>query len=225
MKSTFISIVSHELKTPVALIKGYVGTLRREDARWDRKVVEESLQVIEEEADRLAVYIENLLDATRLQANGFNIKKTDVQVAELIHHIVERMQTQTHQHTITDNVPIPLPVILADETRLNQLLTNLVNNSIKYSKCGNIIISARIHRDNIIVCVSDEGQGIDPNDAPFVFDRFYRASEAVKKTKGAGLGLYLAKAIVDGHGGQIWIDPDYHKGARICFCLPIPPVL
>ena len=221
MKSTFISVVSHELKTPVALIKGYVGTLRREDARWDRKIVEESLQVIEEEADRLGIYIENLLDATRLQANGFSIKKNDVQISELINHVVDRMQTQTNQHTILADVPAPLPVILADETRVNQLLTNLVNNSIKYALGGKIIISARIHSDNIIICVSDEGRGIDPNDAPFVFDRFYRASDAVKKTKGAGLGLYLSKAIVEAHGGQIWIDPNYHQGARICFCLPI----
>jgi K+-sensing histidine kinase KdpD len=221
MKSTFISVVSHELKTPVALIKGYVGTLRRDDARWDRKIVDESLQVIEEEADRLSIYIENLLDATRLQANGFSIKKNDVQIAELIHHVVERMQTQTQKHALTSEIPNPLPVILADETRLNQLLTNLVNNAIKYSSEGKITISARLHGENIIICVSDEGRGIDPNDAPFVFDRFYRASEAVKKTKGAGLGLYLSKAIVEAHGGQIWIDPEYHHGARICFCLPI----
>jgi len=221
MKSTFISVVSHELKTPVALIKGYVGTLRRKDAKWDRKIVEESLQVIEEEADRLSIYIENLLDATRLQANGFSIKKTDVQISELIIHVVNRMQTQTNQHTIVADVPAPLPVILADETRVNQLLTNLVNNSIKYASGGKITISTRIHSDNIIICVSDEGRGIDPNDAPFVFDRFYRASDAVKKTKGAGLGLYLSKAIVEAHGGQIWIDPNYHQGARICFCLPI----
>jgi K+-sensing histidine kinase KdpD len=177
--------------------------------------------VIEEEADRLSVYIENLLDASRLQANGFSIKKTDVQLTELIHHVVERMQTQTHKHTIESDIPVQLPITLADETRLEQLLTNLVNNSIKYSPKGKITISARIHGENIITCVSDEGQGIDPNDAPFVFDRFYRASDAVKKTKGAGLGLYLSKAIVEAHGGQIWIDQNYHNGARICFCIPI----
>lgn len=221
MKSTFISVVSHELKTPVALIKGYAGTLRRDDARWDRKIVAESLQVIEEEADRLSTYIENLLDVTRLQANGFSIKKTDVQMAELITHVVDRLQTQTKKHIIIADIPAPLPVILADEIRINQLLTNLVNNSIKYASGGKITVSARVHQDNIITCVTDEGRGIDPNDAPFVFDRFYRASDAVKNTKGAGLGLFLAKAIAESHGGQIWIDPDYHQGARICFCLPI----
>ena len=221
MKSTFISVVSHELKTPVALIKGYVGTLRRDDARWDRKIVDESLQVIEEEADRLGIYIENLLDATRLQANGFSIKKTDVQLSELINHVAERLKTQTRKHKIVVDIPVLLPVIVADEIRINQLLSNLVSNAIKYSPGGKITIGAKVHGDNIIVCVSDEGPGIDPNDAPFVFDRFFRAADAAKKTKGAGLGLFLSKAIVEAHGGQIWIDPNKGKGARICFCLPI----
>ncbi len=221
MKTTFISVVSHELKTPVALIKGYVSTLRREDARWDRKIVDESLQVIEEEADRLSIYIENLLDATRLQSNSFGLKRTDVQIASLIERVAERFQTQTTQHEIKTNLPDNLPVILADELRLNQLLANLVSNSIKYAPGGVIEIGAESRGDNIIVCVSDEGPGINPNDAPFVFDRFYRSPDATRQTKGAGLGLYLAKAIVDSHGGKIWIDPQKGKGACICFSMPL----
>ena len=221
MKTTFISVVSHELKTPVALIKGYVGTLRRDDVRWDKKVVQESLQVIEEEADRLANYIENLLDATRLQTNSFSLKRTDIQLATVIQRAAERLQTQTTAHQIVTNLPGDLPVILADEIRINQLLSNLISNAIKYAPGGKIEISAEARGENIIVCVSDEGPGIDPNDAPFVFDRFYRSPDATKQTKGAGLGLYLAKAIVDSHGGRIWIDPEKGKGACICFSLPI----
>ncbi|MCX6055768.1 MAG: ATP-binding protein [Chloroflexi bacterium] len=221
MKTTFISVISHELKTPVALIKGYVGTLRRDDVRWDRKIVDESLQVIEEEADRLSIYIENLLDATRLQANSFGLKRTDVQLTKTIEHVAERLQTQTTNHKIITNLPENLPVIMADEIRINQLLSNLISNSIKYSPGGNIEISVVERGDNLVVCVSDEGPGIDPNDAPFVFERFYRSPDATKQTKGAGLGLFLAKAIVEAHGGRIWIDPEKGKGACICFSLPI----
>lgn len=221
MKTTFISVVSHELKTPVALIKGYVGTLRRDDVRWDKKVVQESLQVIEEEADRLANYIENLLDATRLQTNSFSLKRTDIQLSTVIQRTAERLQTQTTTHQIVTNLPADLPVILADEIRINQLLSNLISNAIKYAPGGKIEISAEWRGENIIVCVSDEGPGIDPNDAPFVFDRFYRSPDATKQTKGAGLGLYLAKAIVDSHGGRIWVDPEKGKGACICFSLPV----
>ncbi len=221
LKSTFISVVSHELKTPVALIKGYVSTLRRDDAKWDRKIVDESLRVIEEEADRLSGYIENLLDVTRLQANGFSIKRTDIQLSDVIKRVAKRQQTQSKSHTISVDIPDPLPVILADDTRIEQVLSNLVTNSIKYSPGGEIKIKAIKQGDNIITCVSDEGPGIDPNDAPFVFDRFYRSPDATKQTKGAGLGLYLAKAIIEAHGGRIWIDTEVGKGARICFCLPI----
>jgi K+-sensing histidine kinase KdpD len=209
------------LKTPVALIKGYVGTLRREDTTWDSAIVHESLQVIEEEADRLSGYIENLLDATRLQASGFTVKRSDLQVADLIEHVAARFRTQTSKHTITTKLPANLPIILADETRLNQVFSNLVSNAIKYSAGGEICISAEVHGDNMIFCISDEGPGIDPNDLPFVFDRFYRSPDAIRQTKGAGLGLYLAKAIVETHGGRIWVDPEHGKGARICFSLPI----
>ena len=221
LKSTFISVISHELKTPVALIKGYVGTLRRDDARWDRKIVDESLLVIEEEADRLSEYIENLLDATRLQAHGFGLKRNDMQIADVIKRVAERQQTQTRKHTIIVDLPEPLPIVLADDNRINQVVSNLVSNSIKYTNSGEIVIRAEKDRENIIVCVSDEGPGIGPNDAPFVFDRFYRSPDATKQTKGAGLGLFLAKAIIEAHGGRIWIDPEYEKGARICFSLPV----
>jgi signal transduction histidine kinase len=220
-KSTFISVISHELKTPVALIKGYVGTLRRDDTDWNKAIVQESLQVIEEEADRLGEYIENLLDTTRLQASGFSIKRTDLQIANLVEHIAERFRTQTTKHTITVNLPPSLPVILADEARINQVFSNLISNAIKYSPGGVITISGEVRGSNIIFCISDEGPGIDPNDLPFVFDRFYRSQNAIRQTKGAGLGLYLAKAIIEAHEGRMWIDSEHGKGARICFSLPI----
>ena len=221
LKSTFISVVSHELKSPVALIKGYVSTLRREDARWDRKIVDESLQVIEEEADRLNSYIENLLDASRLQAQGFSLNFTDVQLADIIRHTADRFQTQTKKHKIVVDLPDSLPVIQADEVRIDQVLSNLISNSIKYAPGGEIRIAAEVKSDFLVVCVSDEGPGINPADVPHLFDRFYRSSEAIRNTKGTGLGLYLSRQIIRGHGGRIWVNPETGKGARICFCLPL----
>jgi signal transduction histidine kinase len=220
LKSTFMSIVSHELKTPVALIKGYVSTLRREDADWGSEVIQDSLQVIEEEADRLAGMIENLLDASRLQASGLSVKRTDVSISDLSKRVAERMQVQTQTHTIRADFPPDFPIVLADEGRIQQVLTNLVGNAIKYSPGGEICIQGETRPNHIIICVSDQGPGIAPEDIPHVFDRFYRAPDMARHTKGTGLGLYLTKAIIEAHCGRIWIDTAPGKGARICFSLP-----
>ena len=221
LKSTFVSVVSHELKTPVALIKGYVSTLRREDATWDRDIVQDSLAVIEEEADRLTDLIENLLDASRLQAGALSINLSDVDLSTLTRRIAERFQTQENRHSITVSFPPSFPVILADEDRLAQVLSNLISNAIKYSPSGGeITIRGQIHPQQVVICVSDQGPGIAAGDIPYIFDRFYRAQEASRTTKGAGLGLYLARAVVEAHGGRIWVDSKSGEGARICFSLP-----
>lgn len=221
LKRTFISVISHELKTPIALIKGYVGTLRREDASWDREIVQDSLAVIEEEADRLTELIENLLDATRLQAGTLAISRSDVCLKTVAERMAERFRTQTEKHTILVDFPEDFPIILGDEDRLEQVLANLLSNAIKYSPGGGkICISGQVTSQQVIVCVSDEGPGIAPIDIPHVFDRFYRSAEASRNTKGAGLGLFLARAIIEAHGGRIWVDTKVETGARFCFSLP-----
>ena len=221
LKSTFVSVISHELKTPVALIKGYVSTLRRNDVSWDREIVEDSLEVIEEEADRLTELIENLLDASRLQAGALAINMTDLAIDHLAKRIADRFRTQTKVHVISTDFPPDFPPVLADETRIGQVLSNLISNAIKYSPSGGeILIRGFIRPDMIVVCVSDQGSGISPGDLPHVFDRFYRSKDASRTTKGAGLGLYLSKAVIEAHGGRIWVEPGDHQGTKICFSLP-----
>jgi signal transduction histidine kinase len=214
-------VISHELKTPVALIKGYVGTLRRDDVSWESEIVQDSLEVIEEETDRLTELIENLLDASRLQAGGLKLNQCDLNFKDFAEKISDRFRTQEEKHTIVVDIPDSFPIIMADEDRLSQVLTNLVSNSIKYSPSGGLIqISGQVRPEQVIICVRDEGPGIAPGDVPYVFDRFYRAETASRTTKGAGLGLYLSRAIIEAHGGRIWVDPRPGDGARICFSLP-----
>ena len=221
MKTTFISVISHELKTPVALIKGYVGTLRREDVTWERSIVQDSLAVIEEEADRLTDLIENLLDASRLQAGALKINLSDVALDSLAERLATRFRTQSDKHTLVVDFPPDFPIVLADEDRIAQVLSNLISNALKYSPVGGEIrLQGQSRPDEVVVCVSDQGPGVAPEDVPFIFDRFYRAPDAKRTTKGAGLGLYLARAVVEAHGGKIWVGSSPGGGAKICFSLP-----
>ncbi|MCJ7569464.1 MAG: ATP-binding protein [Anaerolineales bacterium] len=222
LKSTFISIISHELRTPVALIKGYVGTLRREDARWDSEVVKDSLAVIEEEADHLSGMIDDLLDASRLQAGALKLNRSQIALDLLARQIADRFKTQSDRHDIEIDFPSDLPLVFADETRLMQVMGNLLSNAVKYSPDGGkVTISGSTKRNEIVVCVQDEGPGIAVEDVPRIFNLFYRSNETSRKIKGAGLGLFLAKAVIEAHDGRIWVDDRVKDGACICFSLPI----
>jgi signal transduction histidine kinase len=222
LKSTFISIISHELKTPVALIKGYAETLRREDAKWDPAVVQESLAVIVEEADRLNDLIEKMLDASRLQAGALKLNMGEVALDKLAAALVEKFKTQSDKHTLRVEFPPGFPEILGDEERLRQVITNLLSNAIKYSpNGGRVRVRGSVHPDQVIISVSDEGPGIAALDLPHVFERFYRgASDLTKRVKGTGLGLFLAKAVVEAHRGRIWVDSEPGQGTTFSFSLP-----
>ena len=222
LKSTFISVISHELRTPVALIKGYVRTLRREDAEWDPKVVHEALQVIDEESDHLAQLIDDLLDASRLQAGALKLNMAEVSLPALVTRLAERFHVQSPDHAIELDFPESMPLVEADETRLTQVLNNLISNAVKFSHAGEpITIRGRTGRDEVSLCVEDLGPGISDEDRPKVFERFYRARSTASKTPGTGLGLYLAKAVIEAHGGRIWVDESFEPGARLCFALPV----
>ncbi len=222
IKSTFISVISHELKTPVALIKGYASTLLREDAHWDEETLNESLAVIEEESDRLDELINNLLDASRLQAGALTLDVDFVALDKLATSLVDKFRTQTDAHLLTVDFPQNFPTVPADAERIRQVLTNLLNNAIKYSpRGGTIRVSGEVQANQVIISVRDEGIGLAPDDTERIFDRFTRVDNALsRRTQGAGLGLFLARAIVEAHGGRIWVDSQPSQGADFHFSLP-----
>ncbi len=222
IKSTFVSVISHELKTPVALIQGYAETLLRKDARWDPQTRQESLEVILEEADRLHHLIDNLLDASRLEAGKLPLETEPVALGALAERVTERFRTQTDSHDIQVNIPPDIPVVEGDPTRLEQVLNNLLSNAIKYSpEGGPIEVTGRSTHDEVIITVTDQGVGIPFEEQPHIFESFFRGSrEYQQQTSGAGLGLYLAKAIIEAHGGQIWVESNPGEGAAFSFALP-----
>ncbi|MCA9960318.1 MAG: GAF domain-containing protein [Anaerolineales bacterium] len=224
LQKTFISVVSHELKTPVSIIKGYAGTLRRQDAHWSPEILHESLAVIEEEADNLTDLIDNLLEASRLQAGTFNLEiHEEVNLAKIAVETTRKFNTQTSKHAFVLDFPPDYPTINGDERRLGQVLNNLVSNAIKYSPDGgNITLHGEVHADHVILSVTDEGIGIPKHEQHRIFQKFSRLDNALsRKTEGTGLGLYLTKAIVEAHNGRIWFsnNPNGH-GTTFTFSLP-----
>lgn len=229
LQKTFISVVSHELKTPVSIIKGYAGTLGRQDTEWPPTLLQEYAGVIEEESDRLTELIDNLLEASRLQSGVFKLNTSDqVSFPQLAKSTVEKFESQTERHTFMVNFPEDFPSIWGDERRLAQVMNNLISNAIKYSpEGGQIEVSGHVHTDYVTVSVKDEGIGIPEHEKFRIFEKFTRLDNALsRKTEGTGLGLFLTKAIIEAHGGSIWFSgngPDNKKrmpGTTFTFSLP-----
>lgn len=222
-KTSFVSMISHELKTPVSLIKGYATTLSRDDANWDSATVQNGLKVIEEEADKLAALIENLLDATRLQLGKITLHIEEVALDRLAERAAEKFRTQTAVHTIETDFPPGFPVVPGDERRLDQVITNLLSNAVKYSpEGGRIRIGGCTLADSVEMFVSDQGIGLSPEHQELIFDRFYRVDSALtRETQGVGLGLYIVRSIVEAHGGSIRVESEPGKGTTFTVTLPL----
>ena len=225
LQKTFVSVISHELKTPVSIIKGYAGTLKRQDANWPPEVLDEYLDVIEEESDRLTDLIDNLLEASRLQAGTFKLEMGEIILPGLVAAATKKFATQSDKHHFQVRFHPEFPYVHGDERRLNQVLNNLISNAIKYSPDGGLIeISGDIQPPYVTISVRDSGIGIPDHQQHRIFQKFSRLDNALsRKTEGTGLGLFLTKAIIEAHGGQIWFENNSDgPGTTFTFCLPIP---
>jgi PAS domain S-box-containing protein len=223
LKDIFISVVSHELKTPVSIIKGYAETLQRLEARQNAELVEEMLTSITEEADRLARLVDDLLDASRLQAGGLPFHDVeDVDLPALAERVVQRYRPQTERHDLRLAFPDDFPTVRGDPVRLEQVLDNLVSNAIKYSpRGGPVRIAGEATPVEVVLSVQDEGVGIPLEEQERIFDRFYRVeSPETRAVSGTGLGLYLTRAIVEAHGGRCWVNSTPGQGATFFVALP-----
>lgn len=223
LKDTFISIVSHELKTPVAIIKGYAETLLRPEARGSVALLDEMLGAIAEESDRLTCLVDDLLDASRLQAGGLPFRDvSDVDMRLIVRRVIERYASQTQQHILRQDFSEDFPVVQGDPRRLEQVLDNLVSNAIKYSPHGGeIVIKGIFDPAEMVISVRDQGVGIALDEQEKIFDRFYRVENPeTRAASGTGLGLYLTRAIVQAHGGRCWVDSRPGYGSTFYVALP-----
>jgi signal transduction histidine kinase len=223
MQSSFVSIVSHELQTPVSIIKAYAGTLARPDGPWSRDTVIRVAHTIEEECDRLYRLISDLLDISRIQAGRVGMTIGPVDLQEIADTLAERSRPRSSAHQFATDFPPEFPTIRGDREKLRQALGNLIDNAIKYSPSGGTItLGGRAERDHVILYVRDQGIGIPRDEQARVFERFHRVDTRLSRsTQGVGLGLYICRVIVEAHGGQIWVEsagPD--QGSTFYIRLP-----
>ncbi len=220
-RSTFISVISHELQTPIAIIKGYASTLARAATSLEPEALRTRLMAVEEEADRLNKMVGNLLYASRIQAGGLQMDVVPLNLALLIERVAERVRVKSPDALLLLDLPPHLPTVIADRERIEEVLQNLLDNALKYSPDkAQITVSCRAISDEVITSVSDHGMGISLREQHEIFERFHRAeNDSGRSIQGAGLGLYICRAIVEAHGGRIWVESTLHSGSTFSFSL------
>ncbi|MFN0152153.1 MAG: sensor histidine kinase [bacterium] len=232
MKDSFLSTVSHEIRTPLTAIQSYSEVLMaREDAPPEIRA--EFLGIINREARRLAVLINDLQDLARLEAGRVALHTGPCALRQLVDEALETAGILANEKGIhlTTDVPPDLPLVEADGHRMVRVLTNLIGNAVKFtSRGGSISLSARIEtrgdRDGrgaacVHLTLRDTGRGIPAKDLPYVFDRFYRGGADDSNVQGTGLGLAISKEIIDRHNGELWVESAVGKGSTFHLRLPI----
>jgi signal transduction histidine kinase len=220
-KDDFLSLVSHELRTPVTSIKGYAQLLKRR-AKRDQLPEQAMLaaETIERQTARMQELIDLLLDLTRLDTGRLRLEKSDLDLVELVRRVAGLVQITTEAHTISVEAPAAPIWVHADEHRLEQVVTNLVHNAVRYSpEGGPIEVSVHADSDGVTLSVRDRGIGIPPDALDRIFERFYRAPDVVQST-GLGIGLYITRAIVEHHGGSIRVESELGSGSTFVVTLP-----
>ena len=219
MQDDFITTISHELRTPIGFIKGYATTLLREDAKWDDSSRREFLTIIDEEADRLHLLIEDLLDSSRLKAGTMFMQLQPVRVDVILREIVIRSTTRYSSLSVQLQVDHGI-VVLADPTRITQVFDNLLSNAAKYAPGSPVMITLKNSNSTCNIIVEDQGPGIAPEHIGHLFERFYRVPETRVANHGTGLGLFICQEIIHGHGGEISVSSEVSKGTTFTITLP-----
>jgi two-component system sensor histidine kinase KdpD len=225
LRSELIANVSHELRTPLGLIKIFCSTLLADDVEFDDETQQECLRNIDEEADRLASIVDNLLDLSRIESERLAMDARPADIGELAQGVMHDMEAQTTHHRFVHDFPDQPLAATVDAQRIEQVLRNLLTNAVKYSPDGGTItIRGRGDQRQLYVGVSDEGIGIPHHDLERVFERFYRVeNEVTQRVGGAGLGLAVCRGIVEAHGGRIWVESTPGAGSTVYFTLVRDP--
>ncbi|HSW81317.1 MAG TPA: HAMP domain-containing sensor histidine kinase [Candidatus Saccharimonas sp.] len=220
----FIALAAHELRGPITVIRGYLEVLKDElttQLSDDQQILLDRLQV---SAERLSGYINNILNVSRYDRSRFTIHLQEENLLDVFKSLVPdlALRASTQRRKLTFQIPQDLPTIAADRTSLSEVIINLIDNAIKYShEDGEVVIGARRKEDFVEVTVADNGIGMPESVVGNLFNKFYRSHRSREAVAGTGLGLYICKAIVESHGGSIWVRSKEGQGTTFGFTLPI----
>ena len=221
MKSTFLATVSHELRTPLAAIVTLAGTLRRSGGGADAERRERMLGHMLDQAHALGLLIEDLFDATRVEFGGLRVSPSPIDAGTVACRVAT---TYAEQGAVDLRIEPGLPRVLADPARLEQVLNNLVGNAVKHSPPGSPVeLRVWAGGDAVVMAVADHGPGIPPEFLPHLFEPFAQADEAARRQEGLGLGLYIARGLVDAMAGAIDVESRVGEGTRFLVRLPVAP--
>jgi signal transduction histidine kinase len=225
MKSDFVSHVSHELRTPLTAIKGAVDLVLREVAGPLTEKQVHYLTRVRSNTQHLAGLINDLLDLSKIESGKIEVKSSRVSLSSLVHEVVEAFRPVAAEKVIALEATILEPSILvwADRDKIDQVLTNLIGNALKFTPVqGRVVSTSRNGHESVQVSVSDTGLGVPPDEKEKIFAKFYRVPEINGgNSKGTGLGLAIAKALVELHRGRIWVESEEGRGSTFSFTLPI----
>ncbi len=224
LRSSLLSSVSHDLRTPLGVITGATSTLLQDDCLLDAEARRDLLESAHEEAERLNRLVGNLLDMTRVASGALRPKKEWHPLDEIVGVALNRLEERLAEREVTVLLPADLPPLPIDAVLIEQVLINLLENALKYTPPGSpVAISAVADGSGVRVEVDDRGPGVPERERSLIFDKFYRSKPDVSDG-GAGLGLAICRGIVEAHGGKIWVEAQQPEGASFRFWLPIEGV-
>jgi signal transduction histidine kinase len=221
LKAEVVSTLAHEMRTPLTSIKGYSTALLMDDVMFSPETQREFLQIIDEECDILQDLIHDLLESSIIEAGLLRLELQPVRLQLLAESVTSDMARRAPQHRFFVDFPSNFPIVDADPDRVMQILRNLLDNAVKYSPAGGlVVVRGGVREEEVVISVADQGVGIAPEHLNRLFEKYFRAKGMLgRHVVGSGLGLPIARTIVEGHGGRIWAESRLGQGSTFYFTL------